>query len=158
MPEPKTIMHPARRVSSTPRQDGHLPPPSLGGVPPGVPPSSATPKGEPLGSGVEELAFFRAELYLLQRNALKLLGARRGWSTDLGELYENELHPMEDVSLDDDTPAKTNGSNQENIAHQTGGGRAGVDDPLLRGGLESRDAFYRLYEVRETGLLSGSFG
>ncbi|KAI9884470.1 MAG: hypothetical protein M1823_003743 [Watsoniomyces obsoletus] len=147
MPEPKTMMHPARRGSLTPRQDGPLVPPS---IPPRV---SSAHRGETLASGVEELAFYRAELFLLQRNALKLLGASRGWSTDLGELYENELHPMENVSLDDDKPARTNRSNEETMANKTGGGKAGVDDPLLRGALESRDAFYRLYEVLSDRIL-----
>ncbi len=35
-------------------------------------------KNEHLRSGVDDLAYFRAELYLLERNALKRLGSLRG--------------------------------------------------------------------------------
>lgn len=112
------------------------------------------PKNERLRTGIEDLAYFRAELYLLERNALKRLGSIRGWSADLASVYETEfggVSNLQEVSLDDEDPrTTTNVSAATEPSSHWKGGTAGIDDKLLRDALENEDDFYRLYEVRCT--------
>ncbi|KAH6675265.1 hypothetical protein F5X68DRAFT_235421 [Plectosphaerella plurivora] len=150
IPEPKTMMHPARNSSLNVRSSA--PPPISPGIfpGPGAPqpahsPSTAvvTEKGTHfLKTGLEELAARRAELYALSRNVLEQCGKKRGWGDgwesvpDVGEANVMEL---EDVSLDDDEPTKEVGEVAPSLA--------GFQGDLLRAALEDSDDFYRLYET-----------
>lgn len=145
MTEPKTIIHPGRQGSLTahnePRADRSIP--DIIHPAPQSRPYAAT--SEPSRSGMEELAHYRAELYLFERSALKRLGSAHGWSADLGALYEVDLDAsrLEDVSLEDDHSWAAKGKDpMERVP------LAGIDDGLLRTALESEERFYRLYEVR----------
>lgn len=115
------------------------------GTAPGIkqPPANKT--------GVEDLASGRGELYQLGRGVLEEMGKRRGWAHrwgDLDLLFDESNIPgddMEDVSLEDsdmngkvekvkDTATVTYHANNLSL-------------PVLRNSLQSRKAFYALYEV-----------
>lgn len=160
MPEPKTMMHPARttslRVSTT--GDGRLPPlPSPNIFPgPGNRRASAADVQDTINqkqqkAGQEDLAARRAELYALSRNILEECGKKRGWSDGWSSapvIGETGLQDMEDVSLDDDLPpspsrpAKTPFSDSSSELTL-----AGIDNKLLRTALDTKEDFYRLYEM-----------
>ena len=145
MPEPKTIVSPVQRISSRSGQDVHVEPSRPGTLPAGALPPSQPQKRE---SGLEGLAYYRAELVLLERNALKQLGSVRGWSTDLGGLYDQVLRPsapMEDVSLDEESSPAGNTADAQRVEAVT---LAGVEDRVLYDALQSEEAFYQSYGVR----------
>ena len=145
IPEPKTIVPPVRRSSLRSGQDVHVEPSRPVTLPAGALPPSQPQKREPV---LEELAYYRAELVLLERNALKQLGSVRGWSTTLGDLYDQELRrsaPMEDVSLDEDSPPTGNTADAQPVEAVT---LAGVEDRVLYDALQSEEAFYQSYGVR----------
>ncbi|KAH7369451.1 hypothetical protein B0T11DRAFT_239902 [Plectosphaerella cucumerina] len=150
IPEPKTMMHPARNSSLNVRSSAQ-PPISPGIFPgPGAPQAAAasntvvTEKGTQfLKTGLEELAARRAELYALSRNVLEQCGKKRGWGDgweSVPDVGEANVHGLEDVSLDDDDePAKVSGKPEPALA--------GFQSDLLRAALEDSDDFYRLYET-----------
>ncbi|KAH0559500.1 hypothetical protein GP486_003985 [Trichoglossum hirsutum] len=154
IPEPKTIIHPARTSSLTPRHS------MLEPLSPGVSISSpalssgsntAPPSGAKPGvsrAGLEDLAAYRAELYLLGRRVLEHLGREREWHTDWSELagiHVNTGSSMEEIDLEDN-------ANTEGEESEAGGMTPEVVDPcaikssLLRSALQGRDSFYSLYE------------
>ncbi|CAK7210640.1 hypothetical protein SBRCBS47491_000843 [Sporothrix bragantina] len=156
IPEPKTMMHPARTSSLDVRSPQGRPPPSPGIFPgPGQPQSGDDAETTRfLKMGLEELAARRADLYLLSRNILQKGGEKRGWSDgwSAAPVIDNDLAGMEDVSLDDNnvdqptlttTVAKKSGSGPEASSSSP----AGIDNLLLRTALESRTGFFRLYEA-----------
>ena len=118
IPEPKTMMHPARTSSlhtttqpppPPPGGHGHAPPRSPVGGFPGVAHRSddaALPPPPPyLKSGLEDLAAQRAELCALSRNILEECGKKRGWVdgwAGVPVVGEPVIAEMEEVSLEDD--------------------------------------------------------
>ncbi|KAH8900936.1 hypothetical protein GQ53DRAFT_133334 [Thozetella sp. PMI_491] len=157
IPEPKTMMHPARS-SSLHIRPGARPPPSPGVFPgPGrrasVPETDAA-QAQFLKVGLEELAARRAELYTVSRNILEGSGKKRGWSDGWGSvpaLGEADICEMEEISLDDDDAAEATGAERK-IAPAapvlTGEvATAGIENDLLRAALDNAEDFYRLYET-----------
>ncbi|SPN96568.1 related to TRS130 TRAPP subunit of 130 kDa involved in targeting and fusion of ER to golgi transport vesicles [Cephalotrichum gorgonifer] len=152
IPEPKTMMHPARS-SSLGMPSGSRPPPSPNVFPgpgnnAGPSEKEAAAHSQFLKSGLEDLAARRAELYSVCRNILEKLGRRKGWGDGWGEapvLSDSiDYSEMEDVSLDDDTPslpANTAAEDTAALAAQV------VSNPLLSAAFKSEDDFYRLYET-----------
>lgn len=149
IPEPKTMMHPARNSSlgihgREPLRD---PPVSPGIFPSGKPSGSDGNANPFLKAGLEELAGYRAELYLLSRNVLETLGNRRGWSTGWDNVASQNRAPtseMEDVSLDE--PASSSEDAQA-AAPNTPSFVYGIGNKLLRTALDNEDDFYRLHEI-----------
>ncbi|KAK1753352.1 trafficking protein particle complex subunit 10 [Echria macrotheca] len=145
IPEPKTMMHPARN-SSLHSRASQRPPPSPVGFPP-RPPDPATPNSPFLKPGLEELAARRADLYALSRNILEECGKKRGWTggwSSVPVVGEPDIAGMEDVSLDDEVSATDQDTDSQ-------AGRqvlmAGLKNHLLSAALGSQDSFYRLYEI-----------
>ncbi|KAI2464955.1 trafficking protein particle complex subunit 10 [Annulohypoxylon bovei var. microspora] len=154
IPEPKTMMHPARNSSLSIRTGGGanigrpLPSPN---VFPGRQPSIAEEHVQSafLKAGLEELAARRAELYMLSRNILAECGKKRGWADGWDSvpiIGETTMVDMVDIDLDDDE--KSAAENEETSA----GGEAvisisGVDSKLLKTALDNKEDFYRLYET-----------
>ncbi|KAM4054331.1 trafficking protein particle complex subunit 10, TRAPPC10 domain-containing protein [Hirsutella rhossiliensis] len=154
MPEPKTMMHPARstslRASASPRR-----PPSPG-VFPGPGRRASVPDGGAQSSqflkvGIEELAARRAELYMLSRSVLGGLGKRRGWSDGWDEapmIHEPGVDEMDDVSLNDGGTA-ANDAKDDNSDDGLGAAASmvGIESHILRAAMDGADEFYRLYEI-----------
>ncbi|KAF4953475.1 hypothetical protein FSARC_12365 [Fusarium sarcochroum] len=147
IPEPKTMMHPARTSSlqiQTGQAPGTRPPPSPGVFPgPGMPKISNDHEAQFLKAGLEDLAARRAELYLLSRSILDGLGKKRGWSDGWKEapiIAEAEAD-FEEISLDDQPstdPAATDDVPPLDF---------GVNNNLLLTAIDSAENFYRLYEI-----------
>ncbi|KAL3954309.1 hypothetical protein ACCO45_012265 [Purpureocillium lilacinum] len=142
IPEPKTMLHPARSTSLYGQMPG--PPPSPGLFPgPGRRASVSDAETKFLKVGLEELAAQRAELYMLSRSILDGLGKKRGWSDGWREapiIGEPGLDDMVDVSLDDDET--TAGPSQPPSVSD-----AGIESQILRTATDNTDDFYRLYEI-----------
>ncbi|KAI1821679.1 cis-golgi transport protein particle complex subunit [Xylaria intraflava] len=153
IPEPKTMMHPARSSSLNVRPGGpggpavQRPPPSPNALPDGRPRGLSGREGASssfLKAGLEDLAAKRAELYSLSRNILEEYGKKRGWSN--GWAYAPVVHEpaminMVDIDLGSDDVAP---------APQVTGpiiSMSGIDNKLLRTALDNSDDFYRLYEI-----------
>lgn len=143
------MLHPARQAVLASRLDtqGVLP---ASGVTSGLQAAPYPAKSDHFRSGVEEFAYYRAELYLLERNALKRLGSCRGWSADLAAIYEMESDGaprLQDVRIDDVKPgdSKSDGETQDSSPEKSD--MTGIDDKLLQSGLGSENNFYRLYGV-----------
>ncbi|ROT37053.1 hypothetical protein SODALDRAFT_324725 [Sodiomyces alkalinus F11] len=175
IPEPKTMMHPARSSSLHIRPSSR-PPPSPGVFPgPGAgsgagvsetsapapaPPAAAAaaaPRGQFLKSGLEELAARRAELYALSRSILEECGKKRGWGNgwaSVPDVEESDIEEMdmEDISLDDDDESTTTTSTTTTTTATTKPqavepSLAGVESRFLRVALDNKDDFYRLFET-----------
>ncbi|OTA08520.1 TRAPP complex component Trs130 [Trichoderma parareesei] len=159
IPEPKTMIHPARNSSLSPRS-GIPPTPLSPGFFPG--PGRKFPTDEDaqgtktfVKNGLEDLAARRAELYMLSRSILSSLGKKRGWSDGWDEAplvggigFDN----MEDVDLNDDDKADGDGEGDEADASTSSKETytptmAGIDNPVLRTAIDNTDDFYRLYEI-----------
>ncbi|UNI17118.1 hypothetical protein JDV02_003494 [Purpureocillium takamizusanense] len=143
IPEPKTMLHPARSTSLYGQMPG--PPPSPGFFPgPGRRASVSDAETKFLKVGLEELAAQRAELYMLSRSLLDGLGKKRGWSDGWREapmIGEPGLGGLEDVSLDDDEPTMTSPAQLPSVSD------AGIENQILRTATDNTDDFYRLYEI-----------
>ena len=148
IPEPKTMMHPARSSSlamrSSPRE-----PPSPGIFPGGrrssVPDSSTSSPF--LKAGLEQLAAHRAELYMLSRNVLEQVGKKHGWSVgwpEISHLQHVKDADMKDVDIDGPTSA-----GEDDSVDVTGilPSSRGIGSKLLWTALDNKDDFYRLYET-----------
>lgn len=162
IPEPKTMMHPARSSSLGTPAAGR-PPPSPN-VFPGPGNTSGPSEKETaiqsqfLKAGLEELAARRAELYSLCRNILEKLGEAKGWNdgwSDVPVLPDSvDYSEMEDVDLGEGSATPTvdqpEGSAMP-VADKTKDSAAlalrVVSNPLLRAAFRSEDDFYRLYET-----------
>lgn len=155
IPEPKTMMHPARssslagsRLSSTPSPNFF---PGPGTRRASVQDVQDTMDQQYRKVGMEDLAARRAELYTLSRNILEEAGKKRGWSDGWSSapvIGESGLQGMEDVSLDDDAPAPTTEPGE--VAKDATVSQyplAGLDNRLLRTALDNKEDFYRLYEM-----------
>ncbi|KAL1895935.1 hypothetical protein Sste5346_005034 [Sporothrix stenoceras] len=163
IPEPKTMMHPARTSSLETRGQqaptgrgagGGRPPLSPGIFPgPGQPQSAhdAESSSRFLKAGLEDLAARRADLYMLSRNILQKGGEKLGWSNGWStapvlSAVDDDNDEMEEVSLDDDAPA-TSSPSPSSPSTSPSSPTAGIEDLLLRTALESNTGFYRLYEA-----------
>ncbi|KAK4148898.1 hypothetical protein C8A00DRAFT_38521, partial [Chaetomidium leptoderma] len=146
IPEPKTMMHPARS-SSLHTQGSQRPPPSPVGFPgPGRLDDALAPPPY-LKSGLEDLAAQRAELCALSRNILEECGKKRGWTdgwASVPTVGETGIAEMEDISLEaEDDKAEPKSETVEKLQTSV----AGVANSLLRTALDNKDDFYRLYET-----------
>lgn len=148
IPEPKTMMHPARSSSLHVRPTQRAPPSP--GVFPG--PGRRTSVTESdwrdaqfAKAGLEELAARRADLYLLSRSILDGLGKKRGWSNGWAEaplVGEPDVPEMEDISLDDDASDR-----ETSVRTLASPSQVGIYSELLRTAMDNSDDFYRLYEI-----------
>ncbi|KYK56092.1 hypothetical protein DCS_08058 [Drechmeria coniospora] len=142
IPEPKTMMHPARSSSLHSASSRH--PPGTEASPGSgrrLSASDADSRSKFLKIGLEELAARRAELHLLSRSILSGLGKKRGWSNGWDEaprVSADQLDGMEDVSLDD---GPEQGSPQEGPPIM-----AGISE-VLRTAADNSEDFHRLYEI-----------
>lgn len=146
IPEPKTMMHPARSSSLITN-----PPPRA--TSPGVFPgrrasstaieSNASVSSTFLKAGLEDLAAGRAQIYILSRVVLERLGKKREWSVGWEEVQSSNggTGDMEEVDLDSDSKETPKELDKGSPSLQ------GVDNKLLRTALESQDDFNRLYEI-----------
>ncbi|KAI0466950.1 trafficking protein particle complex subunit 10 [Xylaria cf. heliscus] len=150
IPEPKTMMHPARSSSLHVRTGGAgvpRPPPSpnvfSGGRPQGTSDHEAASSSF-LKVGLEDLAARRAELYTLSRNILEVSGKKRGWGNGWAHtpvVNQSAMVNMVDIDLrDEDFPPAQQVA--EPIVSMSG-----VDNKLLKTALDNSDDFYRLYEI-----------
>lgn len=148
IPEPKTMMHPARNSSLGLRSPA-VESPSVE-VFPGAQRPSAPERGTSttfLKAGLEELAAHRAELYLISRSVLEKTGKDRGWSVGWAELEQfqyGKADDMEDVDIDEDTSQESNASDGHSKPAPT---LHGINGRLLRVALDSQEDFLRLYET-----------
>ncbi|TWU78572.1 hypothetical protein ED733_003718 [Metarhizium rileyi] len=151
IPEPKTMLHPAR-ASSLYSQTSSRSPPSSGST--GSvrrPVLVAGPESQTssfLKVGLEELSARRAELYMLSRNILEGLGKKRGWSNGWDEatlVGEPGLDGMQEISLDDhdDVPNVQGEPSPQSTAPSI----VGINSEVLRTATDNTVDFYRLYEI-----------
>jgi trafficking protein particle complex subunit 10 len=150
IPEPKTMMHPARSSSlaiRSPSREPQSPGIFPGGRRASVPGRDRSPTVSTsfLKPGLEELAAHRAELYLISRRVLENIGKERGWSVGWEELAQyGKISYMEDVDLKEET-------SEENHIHshplKAAFSQHGINGKLLRVALDNQDDFFRLYET-----------
>ncbi|KAI0430053.1 trafficking protein particle complex subunit 10 [Xylaria sp. FL1042] len=150
IPEPKTMMHPARSSSLNVRTGGssvQRQPPSPNIFPSGRPQSMSDHAGASssfLKLGLEELAARRAQLYTLSRNILEESGKKRGWSNGWAHtpvVGQSIMINMVDIDLEDEGPAPA-----RQVAEPVTS-MSGIDNELLKTALDNSDDFYRLYEI-----------
>ncbi|KAJ8059389.1 hypothetical protein OCU04_012340 [Sclerotinia nivalis] len=149
IPEPKTMMHPARTTSLALRSLSREPP-SPGLFPGGRRASSPGPNvgsSAFLKNGLEELAAHRAELYLLSRSVLEHVGKQREWTTgweNINKHQNEDVEAMEEVDLDEEVS-----SDKDEIpaSNQVPPSLCGIDSKLLRTALDNKEDYYRLYET-----------
>ncbi|KAI1110530.1 trafficking protein particle complex subunit 10 [Nemania sp. NC0429] len=150
IPEPKTMMHPARSSSLNVRPGGAgipRPPPSPHVFSSGQPQSMSDHQGAPssfLKVGLEDLAARRAELYTLSRNILEESGKKRGWSNGWANtpvVSQSIMVNMVDIDLGDDGLAAEQQITEPIIS------MSGISNKLLKTALDNSDDFYRLYEI-----------
>ncbi|KAL7924352.1 trafficking protein particle complex subunit 10 [Trichoderma austrokoningii] len=147
IPEPKTMIHPARNSSLSPRSGIPQPPPSPGVFPgPGRQlPAGGDAKGPNgfLKTGLEDLAARRAELYMLSRSILSSLGKKRSWSDGWNEaplVRGIGIDDMEEVNLDESQNPSPSESNYSPLI-------SGIDNTVLRTAVNNKEDFYRLFEI-----------
>ncbi|KUJ22443.1 TMEM1 family protein-like protein [Mollisia scopiformis] len=147
IPEPKTMMHPARSSSLALRSSSREPP-SPGRFPGGrrssVPEQGAA-SSPFLKAGLEQLAGHRAELYVLSRSILEQVGKERGWSSgwaEMEDLHSSGGGEMEDIDLNQE-PATVEASTLSKIPPSS----YGIENKLLQTAVDNKDDFYRLYET-----------
>ncbi|KAI3316456.1 cis-golgi transport protein particle complex subunit [Xylariaceae sp. AK1471] len=127
IPEPKTMMHPARSSSLNVRTGG-------AGVP--RPPLSPNvfPGGRLQSVSDHEGASSRAELYTFQGNILEESGKKRGWSNGWSHV---PVHI--DLGGEDVIPAQQVANPLISMS--------GIESKLLKTALDNNEDFYRLYEI-----------
>ncbi|KAJ9133253.1 Trafficking protein particle complex subunit 10 [Pleurostoma richardsiae] len=148
IPEPKTIMHPARSSSMRVGPTDRPGPPKSPGIFPGPGRRASASDTDAahhqfLKAGLEELAARRAELYTVSRNILEELGKKRGWSDGWSSapvIDQTGVDEMEEVSLDST-------SQKQPASHAPHHTLEGLDSRLLRTALDNKEDFYRLYET-----------
>ncbi|KAF1729768.1 Trafficking protein particle complex subunit 10 [Beauveria bassiana] len=154
IPEPKTMMHPARNSSLNERSPRA---PSSPGFP-GPGRASVAPAGDGQSSqflkvGIEELAAGRAELYMMSRSILQRLGKIRGWSAGWDEapiVHDSGIEALDEIDLDDDNnDSNDNDSthNEKKLNAETTPTSAGIRSQLLISAMDNSQNFYRLYEI-----------
>ncbi|KAK8027682.1 hypothetical protein PG991_004738 [Apiospora marii] len=154
IPEPKTMMHPARESSlrvSTSGASAGRPQPSPSFFPgPGAgkvqTDHEAAQHSAFLKLGLEELAARRAELHILARNILEECGKKRAWSdgwASVPVVGQSSLVDMVEIDLNDDSPSVPEDQQPSTEAVVS---LAGIESRLLRAALDNSEDFYRLYE------------
>ncbi|KAK0119195.1 hypothetical protein ONS96_012259 [Cadophora gregata f. sp. sojae] len=145
IPEPKTMMHPARSSSLALRSRSREPPSP--GKFPGMRRSSVPEHGAAaspfLKAGLEELAGHRAELYLLSRSILVRIAKDHGWSVgweEMSHLEGADVGEMQEVDLNEETADAQRLLVPSPSLH-------GIDSKLLLTALDNKEDFYRLYET-----------
>lgn len=147
IPEPKTMMHPARTSSLALRSNSREP--LSPGIFPGGPRTSFQEQHAAmtfLKAGLEELAAHRAELYVFSRSVLEAAGKRRGWSSgwsEIAHLKGDNVDEMEDVDLN----AESQEDDEVDEAPEIQPSTSGIVSKLLKTALQDKDDFYRLYET-----------
>ncbi|KAJ2987896.1 hypothetical protein NUW58_g4258 [Xylaria curta] len=149
IPEPKTMMHPARSSSLHVRTGGTnvpRPPPSPNVFSAGEPQSMSDHEAFSsfLKAGLEDLAARRAELYTLSRNILEESGKKRGWSNGWAHtpvVSQSIMVNMVDIPLGDNDPIPARQVIEPIVS------MSGIDNKLLKTALDNSDDFYRLYEI-----------
>ncbi|KAI6380091.1 hypothetical protein MCOR25_001746 [Pyricularia grisea] len=146
IPEPKTMMNPARSSSLHGAFGAHAQ--QSIGIAQGSQEAGLV-HTQFLKAGLEELAARRAELFTLSRNILEECGKKWGWSDGWDSVPlvgDPELDDMEDINLDDesgDTPTKQAPTPTAHASPSL----FGLGTRLLWTALDSKDDFYRLYET-----------
>lgn len=149
IPEPKTMMHPARTTSLALRSSSREPPsPTLfpGGRRASVPGANTGSSGF-LKNGLEELAAHRAELYLCSRSVLEYVGKQREWIAGWADVTRppvDEATDMEEVNLDEEPSLE---KDDIPVSTRIPPSLHGIDSKLLRTALDNKEDFYRLYET-----------
>ncbi|RBQ97871.1 hypothetical protein VDGD_02946 [Verticillium dahliae] len=153
IPEPKTMMHPARTTSlsvrtttAAPHSPGIFPGPGAGQRASASESMSVAPTNQFLKNGLEDLAARRAELYNLSRNVLEECGKKRGWGdgwASVPDVENSGNETMEDISLDDNEPPTKKA--QAEVPQQPL--LSGIEGRLLQAALDNQGDFYRLYET-----------
>ena len=152
IPEPKTMMHPARTSSLITRSvSGPLSP----GIFPGGPRTSFQDQQHStfLKAGLEELAARRAELYVLSRSIVEQAGKQRGWSVgwaEVAHLQGDNVEVFDDIDLDGEA-----GDHEDQLKEIVEVAEPqpicitsyGIDNRLLSTALQEKEDFYRLYET-----------
>ena len=148
IPEPKTMMHPARSSSLAIRSSTREPPSP--GIFPGGRRSSlqdGVASSPFLKAGLEQFAAQRAELYLLSRNVLEQVGKRHGWGVGWDAVpcvQQAKSDDMNDVDLNGPTPTEKDESVEVSDILPSS---HGISNKLLWTAVDNRDDFYRLYET-----------
>ncbi|TVY19272.1 Trafficking protein particle complex subunit 10, partial [Lachnellula arida] len=151
IPEPKTMMHPARSSSLAQRRSPVREPTGAAAFPANrrssVPEQGAvsTPF---LKNGLEDLAAHRAELYLFSRNVLARVGQERGWSAGWAEVadhYDDKAEELQDVDLDGGSSGGEEAVSV--VSPKPTPSLHGIESKLLRTAVDSKDDFFRLYET-----------
>jgi hypothetical protein len=151
IPEPKTMMHPARSSSLAIRSRSREPP-SPGLFPSGrrasVPDRDrGSVSSTFLKAGLEELAAQRAGLYILSRNMLEKVGKEHGWSVgwaEVARLQHDSAADVEEVDLN----GKSSGERDTpDDATKLPPSLHGISNKLLHVALGDKDNYYRLYET-----------
>ncbi|OTA97832.1 hypothetical protein M434DRAFT_391451 [Hypoxylon sp. CO27-5] len=154
IPEPKTMMHPARSSSLAIRTGGTagvsrpLPSPNVFTTRHS---GSTEDQGQStfLKAGLEELAARRAELYILSRNILAECGKKRGWTdgwSSVPVIGESTMVEMFDIDLDGDEKSVA-GDGETSAGYEAVISISGIESKLLKTALDNTDDFYRLYET-----------
>ncbi|KAI9803488.1 MAG: hypothetical protein M1825_001831 [Sarcosagium campestre] len=152
IPEPKTMAHPARSSSISMSNQGSRNDVTAPGRHPQRPTSNHESKPKSfLKPGIEELAFHRAEISILQRSALTRLGLSHGWKTTLEDIDAELLDRnsvLEDVDLEDkeDSTSRPN-DRSDQIVKPIHIGAIGVSNKFLRAAVQSEKDFYNLFEI-----------
>ena len=149
IPEPKTMMHPARSSSLVVRSPSREP--GSPGIFPGGRRASVPDQNSVsstfLKAGLEELAAQRAGLYILSRNMLEKIGKEHGWSVgwaEVAKLQHDSAADMEDVDLGGES---SEGHGSTSNAFKLAPSLHGISNKLLHVALSSKDDYYRLYEI-----------
>ncbi|KAG6209553.1 hypothetical protein E4U50_002916 [Claviceps purpurea] len=156
IPEPKTILHPARTTSL--HTDAASRPSSTASFPgPGRQPNPAEQEAQNsvfLKNGLEELAAQRADLYLVSRGILDGLGKARGWHNGWSEaplaVGDPENEEMDEIDLDDEdgaSTAKDKSHGSKTTATPCPATPAGIENQILKTALDNAVDYYRLYEI-----------
>ncbi|KAF2755603.1 TMEM1 family protein-like protein [Pseudovirgaria hyperparasitica] len=161
IPEPKTIIHPARSTSLQNRRNSLSEPP-YAAVPPsgqvvfdhGTFPSSQTVKSQQDISmqrnsvALEDLAAHRAELYLVQRRLIEHVGNAAGWSIGWNALTSTQSvknEDLSDVALDDSDESSSETASPKREKKETFTTKGLLADDLELA-MESIHSFRNLYE------------
>lgn len=151
IPEPKTMMHPARNSSLALMPAPSSAPMEVFPTRRAVSASFSETKSDKsvnfLKAGIEELAAHRADLYMLSRNVLEDLGKIRGWPVGWGAVKafeDDDLDYMEEIDLDGDETGNTTPTLAKEV---TPASFYGISSKLLRTAIDNKDDFYRLYET-----------
>ncbi|OPB47019.1 TRAPP complex component [Trichoderma guizhouense] len=153
IPEPKTMIHPARNSSLLPRSGGIPPPPLSPGFFPGPGrqfPNVGDGTNSFLKNGLEDLAARRAELYMLSRSILSSLGKKRSWSDGWDEaplVRGIGMDEMEEVDLNDDNDKGKESDTPSSPEEAYAPLMAGIVNPVLRTAIDNKEDFYRLFEI-----------